>query len=158
MTARLCACGCGKPAMLRSDYARPCHRRWNNAGRPASGPPPPMTAADRNALARASRDAAAREREAADGEPLPPDAVDLEWARRVHERIASEPDRRAAAMQPVATDLIGCVGRRDAKGIRELLAKVTDWPALVVVLADRAAWVDGERRVIWQQNNTRRSA
>lgn len=38
-----CDCGCGRTAG-ESGYAPPCFRRWDRAGRPESGPPPPLPA------------------------------------------------------------------------------------------------------------------
>ena len=54
----VCACGCGLPVFCKG-YASGCYKRWVNAGRPASGPPPPVpqaaTTAAINALQQARR-------------------------------------------------------------------------------------------------------
>jgi hypothetical protein len=55
MTGQLCACGCGKPVI---PYAEGCFVRWRKAGKPASGPPAPMTAAERTARSAAGNKAA----------------------------------------------------------------------------------------------------
>jgi hypothetical protein len=54
---------------------------------------------------------------------------------------AGEGDRRAARAVPLAADLVRCVAAGDAEGVRLLLCRVRDWPALAVVLA---AARDGE--------------
>ncbi|MBO0813611.1 MAG: hypothetical protein J2P30_00430 [Actinobacteria bacterium] len=75
-----------------------------------------MSLHERLALMRAARDPA-------------PDPYDLTW-------LAGEPERRADRARPVAADLIRCVAASDAEGVRLLLARVRDWPALAVVLAE----------------------
>jgi hypothetical protein len=141
VTARLCSCGCGAPAWCLG-YARPCYARWARAGRPASGPPAPMSHAERTASAAAARMVKqARARGEAEPVILPPDTYDLDW-------LAGEPERRAERVKGAAMDLIRCVAASDAEGIRLLACKVRDWPALAVVLAEcadlgRAAVVTG---------------
>lgn len=56
--------------------------------------------------------------------------------------------RRLARARAAAADLIRCVAATDAQGVRILLHRVRDWPALAVVLAEcaepsRAAVVTG---------------
>jgi hypothetical protein len=51
VTGQLCACGCGRPAI---PYAEGCYIRWQKAGKPAGGPPAPMTAAQRTARSAAT--------------------------------------------------------------------------------------------------------
>jgi hypothetical protein len=68
-----------------------------------------------------------------DGEPAD-DGYGTGW-------VAGEGDRRAARAIPLAADLVRCVNAGDAEGVRLLLCRVRDWPALAVVLA---AARDGE--------------
>ena len=63
------------------------------------------------------------------------DPYDSEWEAR---RVAAEPERRNGKAKRVAGDLVRCVAARDAEGIARLCCKVTDWPALGVVLAECA--------------------
>jgi hypothetical protein len=129
MTGQECGCGCGR-AVHAAGYASACYRRWLNAGKPRTGPPPPMTAVDRNALAHASRAAQAA---AGDWEP---DDTDLEWQAQQRAWRESAPERRARSTAGIAVDLVRCVAADDAAGVRLLLHRVRDWPALAVVLAE----------------------
>lgn len=110
---------CRKPLRKRADrdawegahgWCESCCRRWHKAGRPASGPPPPKSRRHLTA---------------------PPDPYELAW-------YASLPERRIDRARPLAADLIRCVDRRDAEGVRLLLARVRDVNALLVVLAECA--------------------
>jgi hypothetical protein len=141
-TAPTCACDwdCGA-AIYRGRYGQACYRRWNRAGRPAGGPPPPMSPERRAALGgqkfRENRRAAdiATAGHPADGDDAPalePDEYDLAW-------LAGEPDRRAERVKPLARDWIRCVHQSDAGGLQILAGKVQDWPALAVVLAECAS-------------------
>ena len=140
----LCRCGCGRKVHA-CGYASGCYRRWVRQGRPASGPRPPMSTAERVALSSAWR---VREPEP---EPLLLDAYDITWgAHQRAQQAGPSPEERARRARGTAADLIRCVAASDAEGIRLLLHKVTDWPALAVVLAecaspDRAAVVTGNQ-------------
>lgn len=112
-----CVDGCGRPVHAQGMSAA-CHRRWDRAGRPASGPPPPLTPAER----------ATRMNTARLG---PADPYDQLWAQ-------GEPERRAGRARNLAADLIRCVAASDAEGVRLLLHKVEDWFAFSVVLAECA--------------------
>ena len=113
----LCGCGCGEPSSIRG-YSKRCYQRWHHNGFPEGGPRPPLTAAESG---RRSGQARAPE----------PDPYDLQW-------LAGEPERRARRAKWVAADLVRCVAADDAEGVRLLLHRVTDWPALAVVLAECA--------------------
>ena len=123
-----CACGCGRTGPIHApDLApglvQPCYKRWLRAGRTASGAPAALSMAEQNVRMNAARLAALE------------DPYDSQWEAR---RLAAEPERRAGRAKLAAGDLVRCVAARDAEGIARLLRKVTDWPALGVVLAECA--------------------
>ena len=122
-----CACGCGRTGPIHAPglapgLVQPCYKRWIRAGRPPGGPPAPLSMAEQSARMNAARLAAL-------------DPYDSQWEAR---RAAAEPERRATQAKRVAGDLVRCVAARDAEGIARLCCKVTDWPALGVVLAECA--------------------
>ena len=45
-------------------------------------------------------------------------------------------ERRVAAVRPLARDLSRCARLRDSRGTAQILSGVTDWPPLVLVLAE----------------------
>ena len=139
MSENLCPCGCGQPAGLRPQRGmrRSCYSRWLKLGKPGLPLPPALTTAQRLALARAAKDAKARLKAAEDA-PYEPDEDDLAWARELWARRRDEPENRAKRARSLAAALIRCTGTDDAEGIRLLLAKVRDWQALAVVLAECA--------------------
>lgn len=103
ISPRPCACGCGRiiPAGRRGRFAVSCYERWQRAGKPASGPPPPMPAAPQLAIAR-ERSTAARLGRLEDYSELRSWGVSVKDAARrtgVTERTAwrYEAVRRAAA-------------------------------------------------------------
>ena len=133
MSESLCKCpqNCGQPAKARG-YASACYQRWRAAGRPASGPPVPVSPQDAG-----YRSADARNRKSGlvvDDS----DALSLAIAGDIRVRRAAEPERRATRAKGWASALVRCVAADDAEGIRLLLHRVTDWPALAVVLAECA--------------------
>ena len=119
----VCKCGCGRTVIHAFGLAQPCYKRWLRSGRPASGAPAALSMAEQSARMNAARLAALE------------DPYDSEWEAR---RLAAEPERRAGKAKRVAADLVRCVAASDAEGIDRLLRKITDWPALGVVLAECA--------------------
>ena len=136
---------CGKPRKPRrgrhsslegsNGWCGACTRRWRAHGKPASGPPPPMSARQAASLG-GTVSAQARE-----------DTYELTW-------MAARPERRIRNAAPFASDLARCVGARDAEGVRRLLyrfnasAQWEDWAALAIVLAEGGAAGDGQMREV----------
>src|ERR1019366_8835353 len=122
-----CACGCGRTGPIHAPglapgLVQPCYKRWIRAGRPSTGAPAALSMAEQNERMNAARLTAL-------------DPYDSQWEAR---RLAAEPERRAGRAKLAAADLVRCVAASDGEGIDRLLRKVTDWPALGVVLAECA--------------------
>jgi hypothetical protein len=118
----LCQCSgnCGKPA--KGKYAKSCYDRWRHAGFPETGPPPPLTKAEADAIRAANLK----------GPGYVPDAADLaEYAERRRQR---DPDLRVMRMVPFAADWARSVQNRDALGVRVLVARLQRDPDSVVPL------------------------
>jgi hypothetical protein len=107
-------CPCGQPHHANG-FCQACNSRWSRAGRPGTGPPPPMSAADKGALSSAAK----------------ADPYDLQW-------IAGAGERRVMRVRRQAAHMVQVVQARDAAGFARLLEKVTDPDALYVVLAECA--------------------
>jgi hypothetical protein len=117
----LCACPqqCGRPATRKGLpgelYYEACFRRWHNAGRPDTGPPPPLSR--KECVARMQ---AARQEQ--------PELPFEEWAE-----VA--PALRRARVLPSAVELARMVRVGDQHGLEVLLGKPLDWEALAITLA-----------------------
>ncbi len=128
----ICQCGHGKGRMAR--YCRRCTERWDRAGRPDAGPPPPMPNTESR---RRASEARRIRREAWASEPVRDPDAEYE----AHWRLVAEPQRRIDRV-PVAAGLVLCVGARAAEGVRRLLWRHHgNREALVIVLAAAASRV-----------------
>jgi hypothetical protein len=145
-----CAWNCGRP-VHRLKWGKACYDRWTRAGRPAAGPPPPMPQAQRRAvqarIQRGEAPAAALALAASDTADRAEAGRRLRAARLIAEGIAEErrraaaradPEARVARAKPVARDLIRAVALSDPGGVEAILARITDWAAIAVVLAECA--------------------
>ena len=101
-----CSCGCGRP-VVAAGLARACYSRWDRAGRPASGPPPPLSHAGRTARSTAAHREAMAERMAA-----------YAWARQLGLSIAQAADDAGVSAGWAARKYEHLLGR-DHPGKRE---------------------------------------
>ena len=132
----LCKCGCDQPLDVgaRQGYAGACYRRWIRAGRPESGPPPPMSS---KAISEA---AIAAKLDARDPGPYVADPYDLEQARLRRQRQEAWPEMLGVRSIVRACRIVPVVRARDAHGVHVFLRRLNqeDLYGLVVALAETA--------------------
>lgn len=147
MTPELCTSCRTRPAVAHG-WCKPCNRRWITHGRPATGPPPPMSHAERTALSNAARGVTEPE----------PDPYDLEQARLRRARRDAEPDERVYRAALLAADLARVVQSRDRYGVRELFARIARARNADEVLIAFAACADPELLRAGPDEGERRTA
>jgi hypothetical protein len=128
-----CVCGCGRlqGTQRRHGLRNGCYARWIRQGKPEHGPSAPLTPDECAARRRASMAARALLAEdCRDADPGETDPYDIEWA-------AGESERRIRRAWPQAVALTQCMLAGDQKGVRELRHRITDWPAVAWVAAER---------------------